>query len=256
MDKIQKQLNNFYKILFYILIMAAIPITLNYTIFSWGATGVQGKLSDWFSFFGNYLGLIGAVSIASFQMRKQNKRDLEQDLESKRSFVVVTDFKARLKLENVKTHEDSRIIETPGYIDILKRVGKEYNTISTSYLKLAHFGNSQVIMDCKIHVESKNNADLNVNVGVIEQGIEVFIPIVPPGAKVDEDIEFDFISIEYKTLMNESLKYVIDYSTDKKEYYCFINKKGKEEILFEQEINSANWTYPNKLKEIEKQKQK
>ncbi|MFE4352450.1 hypothetical protein [Peribacillus butanolivorans] len=238
----------------YALLAASIPVAFNYVLLSWKAPGLEGETSDWFSFFGNYLGFIGAVSIALFQMRKQNKRDFEQDLESKRSFIVVNDFNGRLKLENLKTHEDSRIIYTPGYKDILKRTGKGYNTVDTTYLKLSHFGNSPIILDCKIFVDSKNESgeafQLNENIGVIEQGIEVFVPIVPPNAKIDELLTVDVIKIEYKTLMNETMRYVIDHLTNK-EYYCVVNVKGNEDKIYEQEITSASWTYPNKIKQTE-----
>jgi|GEM_PF-6447857 len=241
-------------ILFYGLIIL-IPVFVNYGLFSWTAWGLNGNQSDWFTFFGNYLGFIGAIGIAVIQIKKLKERDNEQDIESGRSFIVVNDLRGPLKLKNLITHENSRIIDTPGYIDIQRRIEKDkinHSDVTTTFLNLSQFGNSPVILDCKISVDykEKNNKQHNikVNIGVVEQGIEVFIPITPVGAKSGEEIEVAIIEIQYKTLKNETIKYVINHLTNK-EYCCTFIGEKEGPMLFEQEITSATWTYPNKLKE-------
>lgn len=246
--KPKEQFNTLIRIGYLLTIILAIPVILNYTIFSWGAKGVQGNLSDWFSFLGNYLGLIGAVSIALLQMRRQKDRDIEQDIESKRSYVVAHNFEANLKLDRVKTHQDSRILETEAYKKLLHRHPLT-NDVKTSFLRLVQYGNSPVILDCKISVDTKYADNtvhkLRENIGVMEHGVEFFVPVVPPHAKLNEDISVELIVIEYKTLINEALKFVINHETNK-EYYCSVDKDGIEHTLFEQEISKSSWTFPNK----------
>ncbi|CEG30032.1 hypothetical protein [Peribacillus simplex] len=134
-----------------------------------------------------------------------------------------------------------------------EKAEKRYNTINTTYLKLSHFGNSPIIMDCKVIVEYKNKGgntfELKENIGVIEQGIEVFVPIVTLNAKVNESLTVKVIKLEYKTLMNETIRYVINHITYK-EYYCVVNVNGNEDKIYEQEITSSSWTYPNKIKQM------
>ncbi|MEY9980382.1 hypothetical protein [Lysinibacillus sp. RC79] len=233
-------------------IIMIFPIIINYGLLSWRAPGVVGDTSAWLGFLGSYLGFIGAVSIALFQNRKQKERDNQQDLENKRSYVVVNDMIAHLKLKKIKTHENSRIIETPAYLDILDEVGSNYGDYTTTYLNISQYGNSPVIMNCKIDVEYSGNDNiqkkLEANIGVLEQGVEVFIPIVPTGAQLGELVEINTIKVNYLTLSGEKMKWEIRHLEDI-EYYAYFNKDGKETELFRTPINNATWTYPNKLKE-------
>lgn len=239
------------KNIIYCLIILA-PIIINYSLFTWRAPGVFN--GDWLSFLGSYLGIIGAILIAVVQMRNQKKRDHLVDLESKRAFIVVTDFTANMQLHNIDTHADSRIIHTPGYLNLKSRFRRDeqQRSIQTCFLNISHYGNSDVILDCRIQVdygENKINKKhrIDINIGVVQKGIEVFIPLVPPGSDLKGEVLIDLIQIDYKTLMNEQMRYVINHLTNK-EMYIVIDDIGNETILFQHDITVANWTLPNKSK--------
>lgn len=244
------------------MVLIFLPVILNYGLLSWTAPGVNLSPNPWLSFLGSYLGFMGAVSIAiannKYQRdkdkkdeKKQKDKDKKAELKSFRSFVVMKEFYADLKLKNVKTHENSRIILTKSYEEMLKLYKDE--NIKTTFLKLSQYGNSPVIMNCKMLIKFKvqNNDDdrehkLEMNIGVIESGIEVFCPLTFEGVKAGDKIEVNYIEIKYTTLMNEQMRYEIDHIQND-ESYVVMNDKGEPEELFKQKITSAKWSYPNKI---------
>ncbi len=239
-----------------------LPAILNYGLLSWTAPGVNLSPNPWLSFLGSYLGFLGAVSIALANNRyqrekdkrdekKQRDKDKKAELKSFRSFVVMKEFYADLKLKNVKMHENSRIILTKPYEKMIDLYGNE--NVKTTFLKLSQYGNSPVIMDCKMLIKFKvqNNNDgrehkLEMNIGVIESGIEVFCPLTFEGIKAGDKMAVNYIEIKYKTLMNEQMRYEIDHIQNV-ETYSVMNNKEEPEELFKQEITSARWSYPNKI---------
>jgi hypothetical protein len=236
------------------LIIALLPIIINYGLLTWRMPGVITESNPWLAFLGSYLGFIGAISIALMNTNNQQKRNDQIDKESRRSFVVVNDFTAPLTLHNVSTHENSRLIETENYTTFLENNKDNKKDINITFLKLAHFGNSEVILDCHIEVDYKvdtsqktQNVHINVNIGIVEKGIEIFIPLIIPEIQEGDNFLIDVIKIEYKTLMNEKLRYVINHENNT-EYYSIINKDGKPTPLFELDNTSGStWIYPQKL---------
>ncbi|WP_340018388.1 hypothetical protein [Paenibacillus sp. FSL H3-0457] len=251
------------RFVYLILLIVGLPIVLNYALFSWQAPGVNADESAWLGFFANYVGLISAVCIALYQQYTQRKKDKEDELDQKkkeedrlkrdnRSYIVLHDFNSNLRLKNVKTHENSRIIETEGYrklVDSLNKTTGASDTFNTSFLKLSHYGNPEVILDCRVFLQTKtsegNLGNFKVDIGVFEKGIEIFIPIVPINAYVGDTIEIIEVKVEYSTLSNEKVHYI--HSLPEKKDICKIIYDGKEEILYEFHLDESSWIYPNKL---------
>ncbi|TQK74958.1 hypothetical protein FB479_101569 [Brevibacillus sp. AG162] len=228
------------------------PILINYVIMSWRAPGVNGDTNAWIGFWGSYLGLIGAITIAIYSFQKQKEKEDNQDRKNNRSYIQVHDFTAPLRLTNVNTNENSRIIDTPGYSDLISRIkDSEQQSINTSFLKLAHFGNPDAIFDCKIQIdisyEEEKKYDINVNIGVFEKGIEIFVPLVPPGIEAGATIDLNNVSIEYNTLKNERLKLVHDVQRAK-DTLLLLHDNDEPEVLYEFNMKGSTWIYPNKKK--------
>ncbi|MDY8026080.1 hypothetical protein [Paenibacillus polymyxa] len=249
------------RFVYLVLLIVGLPIILNYGLFSWSAPGLNVDENAWLGFFANYVGLISAVCIALYQQYNQRKKDKEdehtqklkedeQDRKSNRSFLVLHDFYANIKLNNVKTHKNSRVIETDGYkwlIDHLKPV-VNVDDASTSFIKLSHYGNPEVILDCKVNIEVKSLKGLtkiNVDIGVFEKGIEIFIPIVTRDAEFGETVDLMLVKVTYCTLRNEKIEYTHDLS--QKKDICKVLHEGYEETLYEFQLDESSWTYPNKL---------
>ncbi|KMY32389.1 hypothetical protein ACZ11_09680 [Lysinibacillus xylanilyticus] len=231
-----------------------VPVIINYGLLSWSAPGVSMEANPWLGFLGSFLGLIGAISIALLNNHNQKKSDYEKEMKNNRSFIVLNDFQGPIGLKNVKTHENSRLIRTVGYEELLKIVPKDdYVYTSTSYMKISHYGNSDVILDCNICISSEDNEgsqlpDIVVNTGVLEKQIELFIPIAQPSIGMGNIINLNKVVVEYSTLMNERLEYIMDFGNLKECHYV-INDKKEKEILFEFDVKGSKWTYPNKRKD-------
>lgn len=247
--------------LYFLVIFA--PVIVNYAFFTWRAPSVYGDANSWLGFFANYLGFIGAVGIATFQLKKQKEREVKSDREHHRSLLVVQDFTAPIKLKKVITHENSRIILTPGYEDLLKRLEelkrmkhiseKQYHNVTIAFLKISHHGNSEVILNCRIQTVSREEDsdiayDLDINIGVVEKGIEVFVPLVPPGIEMGRKILLDKVIIDYYTLRNEHLRYVHDLINQKDILYLIGNTDEEDiHILYCHDLIGSQWIYPNKI---------
>lgn len=230
------------------------PIIINYGLMTWSAPGVGGDDKSWIGFFGNYLGLVGAIAIAFYSFKKQKEKEEIQDIKNNRSYIVIHDFTAPVNLKNVITSENSRIIKTDGYRDLLEFVPRdEHEHTTTAFLKISHFGNPDLIFDCQIHVDingvqsTEKKYDLDINIGVIEKGIEVFIPLVPPKIKQNEEIILGRVTIEYSTIKNEKLMLVHDITNDK-DVLKVKGVNGMDEVLYEFDLISSRWIYPNKIK--------
>lgn len=128
------------------LIFILIPVTVNYLLFTWRAPNVFGSASDWLGFFANYFGLIGAVSIALYQIHNQKKNEIERDKIDHRSFLVVNKIHSRYGLKNINTSENSRLIETAEYLQFQNNVPRNnHDHYTISYLLIAQYGNSEII---------------------------------------------------------------------------------------------------------------
>ncbi|OME45309.1 hypothetical protein BSK59_32935 [Paenibacillus odorifer] len=230
------------------------PVIINYSLFTWKAPGVFGDPKTWLGFLGSYLGVIGAIYLALFQIRKQREYDEKRDKEYNRSYVDMHEFQAPMMLEDVKTHENSRIINTPGYKHLLDIIPeKRYKNTKVSYYKLAHFGNSEVIVDCKFQTEVRFKSEdtwvfekIEVNIGAIEKGVEIYIPLVPMNIQMGEEMMHDDAVFTYTTSKNERMKLSHNLITQKDELIV-IHTDAKIEVLYEYDLNGVEWIYPNKI---------
>jgi len=235
------------------IIVALAPIIINYLLFTWRAPGVVGKLSDWFTFLGSYLGLIGAVYIALFQMKVQKQNEIQREVINNRSYVLLQEFGATLMLVGANTHENSRIIKTKGFEHLLRSTHKEhYKSTKVGYIKISHHGGSEVIYNCEVtikfnyeHEGQIKNEDMNFNIGAIEKGTEVFIPLFPYGYKRGK-IETKYVSFEYSTLVGERLYLVMDF-VSKKERLESLSINSEPEKIYEIEMKETGWVFPNKI---------
>ncbi|GIO03003.1 hypothetical protein J5TS2_36710 [Brevibacillus halotolerans] len=228
------------------------PAIINYGVLTWRAPGVVGDTSQWLSFLGSYLGLIGAIVIAVYTIQKQKEQTERKEIEDNRSYIVVHDFNAPLKLKNVITNENSRIVETEGYKDLKDRVSSSEN-VPVSYLKISQFGNPELIINCQIHIDCRVDVsfekyEINVNLGSFEKGAEIFIPLLPPGLKMGQEVLLDKAVIEYTTLKQERLQLIHD-PLNKKETLNLISNNRIDKVLYEFEMNQVEWTYPNRIKQ-------
>lgn len=123
-----------------------IPLIVNYGLLSWSAPGLNAEPNPWLAFLGSYLGVLGAVSIAVFNNIAQRDKDKKAGNKNFRNFVVMTEFQASLRLENVIMNEHSRLIETSAYKTLLDL--DVHRDLTGPFLKLTHFGNSPLIFDC------------------------------------------------------------------------------------------------------------
>ncbi|GAS82409.1 hypothetical protein [Paenibacillus amylolyticus] len=241
------------RIIAFSLLILSIPVFINYGLFSWEAPGLNGDSGDWLGFLANFLGLIGAVLIALFQMKEQKDGELVRDIESNRSYIDVQDFTAPLMLKGVVTHENSRIIQTDGYDALVKRFrSNEYKEISVGYLKMAHYGTAELIFDCSFSLSFsylKNGIKVSdtesVSIGVFEKGIEIFIPLVPEGIDKGVEIELFTVTIDYSTIKGERLQLHRDYVSKKETLYSIVN--NAKNTIFEYDMKMINWIYPNKI---------
>ncbi|MFK4171028.1 hypothetical protein ACI2LM_32820 [Paenibacillus lautus] len=245
---------NWRKIITAITVVSGIPIGINYLLLSWRAPGLKGEVGDWLGFFANFLGLIGAVLIALYQLNKQKLNEQEKDVENNRSYVDIQDFNATLMLKGVITHENSRIIKTDGYNELLRRFNtKDYGKVRAGYLKIAHYGNPELIFDCSISLDisfTKKkelvNENLKVNIGVIEKNVEIFIPLTPEGSDSGQEIDLQTVTLNYSTIKGEKLQIYRDYINRKETLYSLTNDSEKK-IVFKYDMKQIGWVYPNKI---------
>lgn len=227
-----------------------VPIVFNYAFLSWRAPGVNGEVGDWIGFYANFIGVIGAVAIAIFQFKKQRELDQERDIEQNRSYVDIQDFRGPMMLVNVKTHENSRIISTEGYEYIMTESSPPmYKREKIPYLKISHYGTAPVITRCIISVDytyQQNGVRKPQNevyfLATIEQGVEIFLPLVPIGTDLNSSIDMVSLTFEYTSLKGERLKLVRKYNSTTETLFGENNK-----IIYTEELKTANWIYPNKI---------
>lgn len=238
-----------------------VPIVLNYALLSWRAPGLNADENAWLGFFANYVGLISAVCIALYQQYNQRKKDKEvehrqrlkeeeQERKTNRSYLVLHDFRSNPRLNNIATPENSRLIETKGYQWLIEKLKTDggLDQFTTSFIKLSHYGNPEVIFNCKVEIKmqySKGKGDFKVDIGVFEKGIEVFIPVVPIGTIKREEIEISEVKVTYTTIKDETMEYVHDLI--KRKDSCRVFYGNHDELLFEFQLDSSSWIYPNKL---------
>jgi hypothetical protein len=219
------------------------PLILHFSLFTWNFKGVDG---DWLGFFGSYFGLLGAFAIASMQFNKQKTKEDQSDIINNRSFMAVHEFQAPIGIKRIKTHENSRIIETDEYIEFQKWIEEsKYSISNISYYKLMQFGLSEVIFDCEFilnirSVDGKRNFRIGVNLGVIEKGIEIFIPVA---IKNEQVVLIDSILIEYTTMKGERIRFVHDLINKVETHSSITFNKP----IMEYNIQGSKWIYPNKL---------
>jgi len=234
------------QILLVVIVIVIAPIILHYSLFTWSAHGVNG---DWLSFFGNYLGLIGAFTVAIMQFSKQKQREDQRDRETNRSYIVAHYFTGPLNLKGIKTHENSRIISTPLYekrleLNKLKSNASNFNCL---FYKFSHYGSLDIILNCNFIIEIKTN-DLDKThviegyVGIVEKGIEIYIPIIVES----ESIFIQSIKVEYNTLKGERILYSYD-ATTMIESHAIVCKDKPNRVITRDSTISSDWYYPNKF---------
>lgn len=232
------------------ILLFATPAIINYGFFTWDAPWVFGGPDEWLGFLGSYLGLLGAIYVATYQIKKQKEISFRQDMENNRSYLVVQDFNATLMLVGVKTNENSRIILTDGFEKLKRNIlVDDYRKINVSYLKLSHFGDPSVITDCNIYIVLKYTQNdeefqdiIDINIGAIEKEVEMYVPLTPLGIKRGNHVGLDTVVVSFTTLRGERLKLTHDY-INKREIFESVTE-GK--VLFSNGLKSAYWIYPNK----------
>lgn len=235
----------------------ASPVLINYLLLTWRAWRVNGGTDAWIGFFGSYLGLIGAVGVALFQFKTQRDKEIQQDKVNNRSFISAHDFSAPVDLRRVVTHENSRLIETQQYTefkDWMEQTNPNYKG-AIAYYKISQFGAPDIIMDCKIVavIVPKGKAPIRIetHVGIVEKGIEIFLPVT---MKVISDIEVHELIIDYRTIRDEKMRYYSNPQT-KIEKHLVIKPDGSEEVIMKNESRQATWIYPKKLTPPEQKKE-
>ncbi|MHA7963515.1 hypothetical protein ACX93W_05160 [Paenibacillus sp. CAU 1782] len=238
------------KAVIYIILFISIPIIINYGLLSWRAPGVNGDVGDWIGFFANFLGVIGAVVIALYQLKKQKEHDEKKDIENNRSFVDVHDFRAPMMLIDVKTHENSRIVMTEGY-ELLKKslLPREYRKLQVPYFKISHHGSGPFITNCSIKInlsyvinDNKHTDEWDFYLASIEKDVEIFIPLVPLEIPVGVTIDMNVFIFKYVTVKGEKLTLYRDYKDDLE----FLRDEHGNNIYMNP-LKTVDWIYPNKI---------
>lgn len=247
-------------ILVYLIIFLA-PVIINYGFLSWRGPGVNGDLDSWIGFFANYLGLIGAISIAIIQIKDQKERDNSNELQSNRSYIIAQEFAAPFNLKNVITSPNSRLIVNDYYNDAEEFFIAQFESnssnenlrdflgnITVQFYKFSHSGIPDVIIDChiKIKVADSDNVRetyiVSSNIGTFEKLEEIFIPIVNINYREITPLN---VQLDYKTIKGEQMRYCYNYEQKKEEHMIIVD--GKIHLLHSIDVSDSTWIYPNKI---------
>lgn len=230
-----------------VIILVVLPIIVNILVTTPGPVETD---NDWIGFFGSYFGSIlgGLIAfyVAWIQIEAHRKSESKKELESNRAYIIVQEFSADIRLKNITSNENSRLILNDYYEEIKEQFNKE---ISVTYYKIIIVGNAEAILDCDVYIKISNynnpneTYEISSYIGIIAKGEEIFVPIA--NIKYQE-VHINFIRIRYKTLKGEKIEYVIDYDK-RKENYFIIEKNNQRKALFEDiELKVSNWEYPFK----------
>lgn len=218
-----------------------------------------GDESSWVGFFGNYSGgIIGGIIafiIARGQI-KENRDEIElSEREKSRSYIILEEFIAPVKLENVITHNNSKILSNDYYEQIKNDPGAK--EMSIAFFKIHHSGLPEIILDCEIGVELRGGIESNPttspyliesHISVLEKGTEIFIPLAN---KEHQYIYPNGVSISYKTIKGEKIRYSYDVGK-MEEKHELINEDGTLLLLYKVNLKGVKWIYPAKFKSIKK----
>lgn len=230
------------------------PILLNYCLLSWRAPGVVGNPEAWIGFFASFLGVLGAVGIATYQIKIQKERDEHTLRVNNRSYFSATQYKGTIRISKNDCRENSRVILTDAYRMLLKLtdVKDDYND-KTIYMRILHFGNPELVFNCKIavYVEELQLDEVYVvesQIASIEKGTEVFLPLAYERKLKETSLRVHKILIEYSTVMNERMKFYANHIEGKTELYSLYD--GQEELIYSNPSVPQTWLYPEDPKPI------
>jgi hypothetical protein len=211
-----------------------------------------GLIDSWIQLYGGIFGnIIGGIIggyvaflIATHQINKQK----ENESENYRSYITGQHMTSKLALDDLKTPMNSRILYTEELEDLLTNPAlKGEKDKELQFYKFEHYGLSDIILDCVIEIEftTKNCNDIirvNANSGVVEKGIELFIPLSRKGRM---DLSFLKVTFEYTTIKGERLRY---FNTAESEGHLLVKPNGKTKIInvLKRTINN-DWIYPNRI---------
>jgi hypothetical protein len=247
---------NVTKIILSIIIALGTPIAINYGLMTWGAWKVYGSADSWLGFLANYSGgIIGglvAYWIANSQIKQELDFNRQQSIEADRSFVSVQEFKGQFRLPNVQTSFKSRIMLTSDYDNYIKgKTDEMLKGETTTFYRVFHFGNPEVILNCEIKIYLKGvtsnvPAIIESNIGVIQKDEEVFIPLYLKG---QTEVIVDLAEISYSTIAGEKMYYKYDLVNQKEGYWVLDDNGDPKEDVFSFTMKNSNWIYPNRVKE-------
>lgn len=235
-------------------VIAGIPIAVNYGLLTWRMPGLQGDAGLWMEFLGSYLGIITAILIAFLQVRKQQRLDRQNYIIANRSYLDIGLLNANMYLIGGNIHEDARIIRTTEYERLEKTVKEDqHERTRVIYFYFKHLGVPEIIYNCSIKIEvlfRVDDQEIKQNMGyaglTLPKNVEVFIPLVPPrdGNKRFE-VELRDFSIKYQTISGETLL----YSREIGEPYeiLFSVQGGKKTVVMKCLTTLTNTIFPNKF---------
>lgn len=210
-------------------------------------------------FWGAILSGLVAYLVASYQIHAQNKKSVEKEIVDSRSYIIQEEFLAPIRLEGIKTHENSKILSNNFYIKALDQSNnQQFNgNFNIPFYKFHHSGNAAIILDCHINIDLTGesaqgmyeNYHLSSHLSVLEKGVEIYVPLINLEY---ENILVEKMSIQYKTVKEEYILYKLDLQ-EMKETHEVISFNSENEIinkemLHEISLNGVNWIYPNKFK--------
>lgn len=236
------------------ILVAATPIIVNYFLFTWRAPGLVGNSSDWFTFLGSYLGFIGAVYIALFQMKKQEKLANQEKLSKARGYILFQDYTAPLRLIGLKSSRNARIILTSKYKELLKDYrNRESEFPRLKYIKIVLHGCELIYNSVLEYTVSLKALDGNIletrsfsiNIGPLEKGVEPYVPLIADydaSLLLDNELQIDKLVFNYTTVEGEDLKYVRDYETEKETLIKIVNNEIIQ--IYSVDCKPVEWMYP------------
>ena len=205
-------------------------------------------------FWGALLSGLVAYLVAANQIRAQNAKADEQEIKNARSFIILEELTAPIKLNGIITHENSKILSNEYYEDVKEHFRED--GIFIPFYKIHHSGNSDIILDCHIEavVEGDDSSEefgyhISSHLSVLEKGTEIFIPVANVRYK---EILMKSLTITYKTLRGELIFYKYDPVRMREKHELIVkNNLGKivdRQTLYDIDLRGISWVYPAKFK--------
>lgn len=249
-----------YKVLSIFIAVFSVPIIIGQLIRIPTGNWTIGDENSWVGFFGSYIGaIIGglvAYGIVRFQFDKQNNDEKQKLKETNRSYLLLTNFTSNFKLHNVVTSSESRIMLTEdydSYMEAHKHQKDHLKTRNTSFYKLSHYGNPDMILNCKIEIYYKNKEGetnkLTIDVGFISKQEEIFIPLY--SAEYKGSLYPTKVEISYTTVAQENMHYLYDLRYNQSIHYIeeLVNGEIQKKEIMKFNLKNSTWIYPNKTAE-------